>query len=188
MNLREHAAKERAGRTNGLGFATQPIGRSPGSWLASYPVFQHVMASGETTFGALPDYARRVALLRAPTDPAQETKVARTLDDLRVSFVELCTPEVSAVVDDYLRGAQTQESGLNNEASPVPPGLGDPIPGPCYPLIARPPCLLRPGRHIFADGWMRFFAYRSRGDFTIPLLAIDWLDFHGRLEGLLPDS
>ena len=184
MNLREHAGTERASQINRLAFARQPIDRVPGPWLACYPLFQDALRSGETTFGALPHNAKSVALRRTSIDVAEQAIASTALDEVHVSFIELCTQSMSEAVENYL-GSEANElnaSLAGYDASPQ--SFAGQFAPTSYPLIARPPCLLRPGRHVFLDGWMRFFAYRSRGDLTIPLLAIDWLDFHDRLGSL----
>ncbi len=177
---------ERAARINRLVSVRQPIDRAPGPWLACYPMFQDALCSGETTFGALPDYARSVALRRTSIDMAERAIASGALDKVHVSFIELCTQSVSKAVADYLRGGNHDANALLDGSIASQPSDAEEFAPNSYRFIARPPCLLRPGRHVFIDGWMRFFTYRSRGDLSIPLLAIDGLDFHGRLEGLLP--
>ncbi|MGF6775848.1 hypothetical protein [Paraburkholderia sp. GAS334] len=185
MNLRENIKTERVSRTDRLTEARRPVGRVPSAWLACYPIFQDALRSGETTFRALPDYAKAVALRRSGIDMAEHAVASTTFDEVPVSFIELCTQFLSEAVEDYLGSAGNGAKGSVVGSAMSPQSRSEPIAPVSYPLIARPPCLLRPGRHIFIDSWMRFFAYQSRGDLTIPLLAIDWLDFHGRLEGLL---
>lgn len=174
MNLRERAGMDRGASIDRLPSSQRPIDRAPGPWLACYPMFRDALRGGETTFGALPHYAKSVALRRTSIDIAERAIASTTLDDVQVSFIELGTQSLSEAVDDYL-GRHEVERGTSHQS------LAESISDMTYPLIARPPCLLRPGRHVFIDGWMRFFAYRSRGDQTIPLLAIDWLDFNYRL-------
>ncbi len=172
--------------TGRLAFAREPIHRAPGPWLACYPIFQDALASGETTFDALPEYARSVAVQRTCVGMAEQAIAATILNEVRVSFVELCTRAVTEAVEDYLAKPKGEHAPL---ATWIAESCRDPvenIPDIALPLIARPPCLLRPGRHIFLDSWVRFFSYRARGDLTIPLLAIDWLDFHDRLSAALP--
>ena len=187
-NLREHDGMESVLCTGPLAFAREPINRAPGPWLACYPVFQDALGSGETTFRALPDYARSVALRRTSIELAEHAIATATLNEVRVSFVELCTQSVSEAVEDYLVKQKGARPVLAHCTAESRPSLVEYIPDIALPLIARPPCLLRPGRHIFADGWMRFFSYSTRGDRTIPLLAIDWLDFHERLGALTPTA
>lgn len=184
MNLREHAATGSSARINRSAFARWPSDRVPGLWLACYPMFQDALRNGETTFRALPDYAKPVALRRMTIDMAEQAIASATLDEVHVSFVELCTQTVEDAVEHYLASADNAANASLIGSAISPHGLAEQHAPASYPLIARPPCLLRPGRHIFLDGWMRFFAYSSRGDRTIPLLAIDWLDFHDRLNGL----
>lgn len=175
-------------RNGRLAFALDPIDRAPGPWLACYPIFQHALGSGETTFRALSDHARSVALRRTSIDVAEHASAAAILNEVRVSFVELCTQSVIEAVQDYLGKQKGERVVLVDSAAESRPNRGERISHMTPPLLARPPCLLRPGRHIFVDGWMRFFSYSTRGDPTIPLLAIDWLDFHDRLATLPPTS
>ncbi|QIE29783.1 hypothetical protein [Caballeronia sp. SBC2] len=184
MNLRENIKAERVSRINPLASARRPVDRAPGAWLACYPIFQDALRSGETTFLALPDYAKSVALRRATIDMAERAIASATLDEVHVSFVELCMHSVSEVVEDYLGSTNNGANALLVGSAMSPQGSAEQFAPTGYPLIARPPCLLRPGHHVFLDGWMRFFSYRSCGDRTIPLLAIDWLDFHDRLREL----
>jgi hypothetical protein len=186
MNLREHDGMESVVRTGRLAFAREPIARAPGPWLACYPIFQDALGSGETTFRALPDCAKFVALRRTSIDVAERAIAAAILNEVRVSFVELCTQSVSEAVEDYLGKQKNERVVPVDSTAESHPNLVEHVPNFALPLIARPPCLLRPGRHIFIDGWMRFFFYGTRGDPTIPLLAIDWLDFHDRLGALPP--
>lgn len=181
MNLREKTGTERAVRINRLADARQPIDRVPGLWLACYPIFQDALRSGETTFRALPDYAKSVALRRTSIDMAEQTIASTTLDEVHVSFIELCTRSVREAVEQYLGSEDNEASASLDICATSRLSLAERFAPISYPLIARPPCLLRPGRHIFIDGWMRFFSYVSRGDLTIPLLAIDWLEFHSQL-------
>ncbi|MFM0441321.1 hypothetical protein PQQ84_33160 [Paraburkholderia strydomiana] len=184
MNLRENIKAERVSRTDRLTETRRPVGRVPSAWLTCYPIFQDALRSGETTFRALPDYAKSVALRRTAIDMAEQALASTTLDEVHVSFVELCARSVSEAVEDYLGTADNEANASLVGSVLSPQGLAEQYAPISYPLIARPPCLLRPGRHVFLDGWMRFFSYSSRGDRTIPLLAIDWLDFHDRLNEL----
>jgi hypothetical protein len=180
MNLREHAGMERAARINRLVSVRQPIDRVPGPWLACYPIFQEALRSGETTLGTLPDYAKSVVLRRTSIDLADQAIASATLNEIHVSFIELSTHFVSEAVKHYL-GSEDDEANYSRTGLVTSTSLADRNTHVIYPLIARPPCLLHPGRHVFSNSWMRFFAYQSRGDLTIPLLAVDWLDFHHRL-------
>ncbi|QBQ99409.1 hypothetical protein [Paraburkholderia pallida] len=187
MNLREIAGMERVAQRHGLDTARQPIDRAADPWLARYPFFQDALRHGEATFRTLPDYVRTVALKRVTIDLAERAIASRTLDDVRVSFIELSTNAVNEVVQRYLGGQDsggeaTDDRPAASRQTPLPP-----VPNLNYPLVARPPCLLRPDSNAFLDGWMRFFSYASRGDPTIPLLAVNWRDFHDRL-GTLRDS
>ncbi|MFP3557223.1 hypothetical protein SB861_41950 [Paraburkholderia sp. SIMBA_049] len=172
--------------TSRLAFAREPIRRVPGPWLASYPIFQDALGSGETTFHALPGYARSFAVRHTGIDIEKQGIAAEILKEVRVSFVELCTRAVTEAVEDYLAKPKGEHAPLANCIAESCRDPVEDISDIALPLIARPPCLLRPGRQIFLDSWMRFFSYRARGDLTIPLLAIDWLDFHDRLSAALP--
>lgn len=181
MSLREHDGMESVLRNCRLAFAREPIDRAPGPWLACYPIFQEALGSGETTFRALPDYARSVVLRRTCVEVAEQAMARATLDDVHVSFIELRTQSVCEAVEDYLGKQKGERVILPDSVTGSRLNLIEHMQNIAPPLMARPPCLLRPGRHIFIDGWMRFFTYSTRGDSTIPLLAIDWLDFHDRL-------
>lgn len=182
--MRENIKTERVSRINPLASARRPVDRVPGPWLACYPIFQDALRSGETTFRALPDYAKSVALRRATIDMTEQEIASTTLDEVHVSFVELCTQSVSEAVEDYLGSTDNGANALLVGSAISPQGPAEQFAPTSYALVARPPCLLRTGRHVFLDGRMRFFSYRSSGDRTIPLLAIDWLDFHDRLKEL----
>lgn len=172
---------ERVTQASRLAAMCQPIERAASAWLASYPIFEDVLRCGETTFRELPDYAKMVALKRMTIDVADHALASKVLDNVCVSFIELCTDAVSVAVDSYL-GREQREGNASGDGLPASPeSLVERIPTIDYPLTERPPCLLRAGHHVFLDGWMRFFSYRTRGDRTIPLLALDWLDFHHRL-------
>jgi hypothetical protein len=181
MNLRENIKTERVSRTDRLTEARRPVGRVPSAWLACYPIFQDALRHGETTFRTLPQQAKFAAVNRVITDAAEQIIASAILDDIRVSYVELSTPCVVEAAEAFL-STQTANSKLCSDHSAI--SLGDfatQIQSANFPLIARPPCLLRPGLGIFLNGWMRFFGYSTRGDRTIPLLAIDWPDFNERL-------
>lgn len=181
MNLREAIEAEHPTQASGLAIVRQPIGHVPSSWLVSYPIFQEALCYGQTVFGALPTYTKLVALKRTTVDMAEHAIASKVLDNVSVSFIELSTDSVSKVANSYLGKRHTaRNTSRSGDAPPSLESLGE-IAVIDYPSIARPPCLLRTGHHVFLDGWMRFFSYRARGDLTIPLLAIDWLDFHDRL-------
>jgi hypothetical protein len=179
MNVRDIVGMEGIVPGNRLAAVRQPIGHVPGSWLAS-PIFKDALCYGEGAFGALPVYAKLVALRRTTIDVPEHAIASRVLDNVCVSFIELSTDFVNKAVDSYLGRRQTEGNPSSGGVPPSSESLVG-IPAIDYPLIARPPCLLQTGRHVFLDGWMRFFSYRARGDLTIPLLALDWLDFHDRL-------
>lgn len=180
MNLSEIVERERLVRTDRLDTASQPVGRVPGRWLACYPIFQDALRLGETTFRALPEYARLVTLKRTTVD-AEQTIASRILDEVRVSSIEICTRSVNGAIQAYLAKC-AEDRNLHTDSLPTPlEDLAAQLPIVNAPLIERPPCVLHPGQGIFLDGWTRFLSYRARGDLTIPLLAIDWPDFHERL-------
>jgi len=185
MNLREIVEMDRIVGTDRLSTLRQPVGRGPGPWLACYPLFRDALSRGETTFQALSESARRLVLGRTTVDMGEQAIASNILDDVCVAAIELATDAVDQIVNGYLGGQEANGNGASGRSSAsllrgVTPGFA----ATDYPLIARPPCLLRPGHHVFLDSWMRFLSYRSRGDRTIPLLAIDWLDFHHRLSAL----
>jgi hypothetical protein len=181
MNLRELVQMERAVSAGMLVAAPRVVGRVPGQWLACYPTFQHALQRSETSFRKLPQYARLVALKRTTVNAAEQAVRSAILDDVRASFVELSTRLVEDAVEDYL-AMQTDRGNshaiLNNK---LLDRMAEQFVCIQPPRVARPPCVLRPGAGIFLDGWMRFFSYRARGDKTIPLLAVDWTDFHEQL-------
>ncbi|WP_261541643.1 hypothetical protein [Burkholderia multivorans] len=184
MNLIERVGAERTVWTDRVATTRHSIGRVPGSWLASYPVFEEALRNGEATFSALPDFAKRVVLKRvAINEGARYT--SKILGDVRVSFNELSTDAVSAVVDSYLGKQQLGNASSDGLATSLE-SLAEWTSATDYPLIERSPCLLRTGHHVFLDSWMRFFSYRARGDRTIPVLAIDWLDVYHKLSALPP--
>lgn len=172
---------ERAAPTDMLVVAPHVVGRVPARWLACYPMFQDALQRSETSFRKLPQHARLVALKRATVDAAEQAVTSAILDDVRASFVELSTRLVEDAVEHYL--AMQTDSGNSHAVrnNRLLDELAEQLVGSNPPHVARPPCVLRPGQGIFLDGWMRFFSYRARGDKTIPLLAIDWINFHERL-------
>jgi len=188
MNLREIVGVGETVLPDQLTPLHQPAGRVPGPWLACYPFFQDELRCGETTFGALPESARQLALSRTTIDVAEQAAASNILDRVCVSFIELPTHSVDEIVQSYLGNQEANGHARGDHHTTLRESLAPQSRMTDYPGIARGPCLLRPGRHIFLDGWMRFLSYRSRGDRTIPLLAIDWLDFHHRLSGLLQDA
>lgn len=160
----------------------------PGRWLACYPMFQDALQRGETSFRRLPRHVKLVALKRTTVDAAEQAIALTILDDVGASFVELSTGLVEDAVEYYfaLQTDKLISHSVRNNASLD--DLAQRITRINQPRAARPPCVLRPGQGIFLDGWMRFFSYRARGDKTIPLLALDWTNFHERLCSLYPGS
>jgi len=164
------------------------VGCVPGRWLACYPMFQDALQRGETSFRKLPRYVKQVALKRTTVEAAEQAIASTILDDVGASFVELSTRLVEDAVERYF--AMQTDGGISHAIrnKTLLDDLAEQITGINQPHVARPPCVLRPGQGILLDGWMRFFLYRARGDKTIPLLAIDWINFHERLCSLHPGS
>ncbi|MGY6164137.1 hypothetical protein [Paraburkholderia strydomiana] len=159
----------------------RPVGYVSPSWLGCYPIFQDELRGGETTFHKLPLHAKLVALQRTTADAAEQAIASTILDDVGASFVELSTGLVEDAVRRYL---SMQPESANRHATPMTSSLDElasQMVGVQLPRVSRPPCVLRPGQGVFLDGWMRFFSYRARSDKTIPLLAIDWINFYERL-------
>ncbi len=181
MNLRELKQQKRAVTVDGIVKESRSVGCVSPEWLTCYPIFQDALQGGETTFRKLPLHAKLVALKRTTEDGAGQAIASRILDDVAASFVELSTGLVEDAVRQYL---SMQPDSANCHATPNTTLLDDlalEFVGVHQPHVARPPCVLRPGQGIFLDGWMRFFSYRARSDKTIPLLAIDWINFYQRL-------
>lgn len=93
----------------------------------------------------------------------------------------MSTRLVEDAVEHYLAMQTDSKNSYAIRNNTLLDDLAEQMVGINLPHVARPPCVLRPGQGIFLDGWMRFFSYRARGDKTIPLLAIDWVNFHERL-------
>jgi hypothetical protein len=173
MNLRENQNQERFVRTDRLATPLQPVGRVPSPWLAYYPVFQDALQHGATTFQTLPQQAKFAVPSWPVAGSAEQIIASGILDDVRGSFIELSTQCVVEVAETFL-SARAGNSKLGTARNAITLGdLSIQIPSANYPQFARPPCVLRPGVGIFLNGWMRFFGYWTRGDRTIPLLAID---------------
>ena len=134
--------------------------QTAGVWLASYPLFQAALQRRETCFRSLPPFVKLSVLRRL----AGDAKWSPLLHTVRASYVELSTPCVVDAVRQYLMVEDSY--ALETLAAEFQPAT--------VPLVARPPCLLSPGKGVFMDGWARFFAYWSRNDEAIPLLAVDW--------------
>jgi hypothetical protein len=141
-----------------------PPSRTVAPWLEVYPIFRDELAQNRTTFSALPACAKLTALQQGPTG---QSTIAGALDNVSVSLIELDTCSVEATMLRYWP-AQTRRYAV--------PAIAASSTRP-----KRSPCLLRPGYGLFDDSWTQFAAYCERGDATIPLLAVDWLDFHLRL-------
>ncbi|WP_341317589.1 hypothetical protein WN982_40715 [Paraburkholderia sp. IMGN_8] len=181
MNLRETPQLERTASVCEIAKASRSVGCVPPTWLAHYPTFQDALQHGKTSFRNLPRHVKLVTLKRTTADVAEQAIASTILDNVAASFVELST----GLVEDAVRQYLSMQTGSANWHASRNTTLFDDLAGQIVdvnqPHVARPPCVLRPGRGIFLDGWMRFFSYRARGDKTIPLLALDWTNFHERL-------
>lgn len=180
MNLREMDQGERTDRTGVLATATDPVGLTPNLWLACYPMFREALQHGETCFRALPHYAKRPVLKRTATYPEALAVTAAILNEVRAAYAELSTTCVVEAVESYLSAGKHSEN-LENVRSTMLDTVAAQFPPTSMPLVARQPCLLSPGKGIFLEGWTRFFAYWSRNDKTIPVLAVDWAAVYKRL-------
>jgi hypothetical protein len=123
---------------------------------------------------------------RTVVGSADQIIASGILDDVRGSFIELSTHCVVEAAETFL-STHTANSKLRMGRTAISlDDLAIQIPSASYPLIARPPCILRPGVGIFLNGWMRFFSYWARGDLTIPILAVDWPAFYDHLASICP--
>lgn len=172
---------ERLVHSDWLATVPQPTDRVPSLWLTCYPIFREALRGGETIFRRLPAHVKQAALNRTTINTVGQATGSKVLDEVGASYVELGTRYVDEAVQSYLTGHAERETSPSGRSYSSLEDVAAQIPAMNYPLDARPPCVLRPGYGVFLDGWMPFFAYRARGDKTIPLLAIDWLDFHERL-------
>jgi hypothetical protein len=174
MNPREIQQVEFAERSNLHHASTRSEAHTPSNWLANYPIFRDALHHGETSFGKLPRQAKLVAIRRTTSEVAETAFISTAFDEVGASFVELHTEVVEAAVQHFLASQQNNVAARLDEISLQDAGIQ-------HPFVARQPCLLSPRNGIFLDSWMRFFAYRSRKDKTIPLLAVDWPAFYERL-------
>ncbi|MDR8400415.1 hypothetical protein NE850_29310 [Paraburkholderia sp. USG1] len=180
MNLRELQQQKRAVSVGAIVKESRPGGCVSSSWLACYPTFQDALQGGETNFRALPHCAKLPVLKRIATGADSSAVTAASLNEVRVAYVELGTTRVAEAIEGYL-SAGTNSENLEDIGSAVLEVLAAQFPPMCVPLVARQPCLLSPGNAIFLIGWARFFAYWSRNDKTIPILAVDWPALYLRL-------
>lgn len=188
MNLRELQQHKRAVTIDGIVNEPRPVGCASPSWLACYPNFQDALRGGETTFRALPHFAKLPVLKRTSTNTeAQAVAVSVTLNEVRAAYVQLSTTCVVEAVERYLSAGMHSEN-LQSIRSTILDTIVAQFPHATVPQVARPPCLLSPGKGIFLDGWQRFFAYLSRDDKTIPLLAVDWPVLYERLASNPPED
>lgn len=164
--------------------AARLTGLAANDWLVNYPIFHEALRDRATTFGMLPEHAKQAALKRASTDATRQAAALRVLNEVGVSFVELDTRIVDEAVESCLFGHHAPPTTATSPSTSLLDELAAEAPLLHAPRIARPPCLLYPGKSVFLDGLMRFLAYRTRGDATIPLLAADWPDFYERLTAM----
>lgn len=182
MNLGEDKSARRSVWADRTAESLQPVGPVRSLWLTCYPIFQDALRHGETTFRMLPQSAKFAAINHVFTDSAEQIIASAILDDIRVAYVELSTPCVVEAAERFFVAPTTDSTFRANASCMSLCDLALQIPFMNYPSIARPPCVLRPGVGIFLNSWMRFFGYWTRGDRTIPLLAVDWPNFFERLE------
>jgi hypothetical protein len=189
MNLREMEHLIRAVAVDSLVKVSRPVGRVSASWLACYPTFHDALQHGETNFRALPHYAKLPVLKRAATSTEARAVTSAIINEVRASYVELSATCVVEAVEGYLSAGTHIDRSYGLRSTSVLDAIAAQFPPTSAPLIARQPCLLSPGKSIFLDGWVRFFAYWSRNDKTIPLLAVDWSTLYERLSqsSALPD-
>ena len=181
MNLRELQQPKRAVAVDRPVKEFRPGGCVSPSWLACYPTFQDALRAGETSFRALPHFAKLSVLSRLATSTeARAVITSAILSDVRAAYVELGTTCVVEAVESYL-SVRTHGENLQHLRSTMLDTVAAQFPPTSEPLVTRQPCLLSPGTGIFLEGWMRFFAYWSRSDKTIPLLAVDWPTLYERL-------
>lgn len=158
-------------------------GQLRGAWLSCYPTFNHALQHAETHFRALPAYAKLPVLKRMT---GAQPSCSASLNDIRVAYVEISTACVVEAVERYLTSGMRGE-GIERGLSASLETVAAQFAPTAIPLVARPPCLLSPGKGVFLEGWARFFAYWSRGDKTIPLLAVDWPVLYERLTSCAPE-
>jgi len=154
------------------------LSRPDSVWLLSYPEFREALQRDETSFRFLPLYAKLPVIRRLPGFEVSSIPDWSRLDEIRVSYVELGRHQVEEAVRSYLAGAANDPATKGTDALAT---LAAGMPPVALPLVARPPCLLSPGKGVFLEGWAAFLTYWSRSDRTIPLLAVDWQSLYGRL-------
>lgn len=152
------------------------------SWLLAYPMFQDALRREETSFEALAAYVKLPALRRIAQDGDPRSARWTDLSRVRASYIEVST----TCVVDAIRGQLSTHLATACEPSDALETLSLTFPAEMVPFVARPPCLLSPGDGIFLDSWQRFFAYWSRHDRTIPLLAVDWPILYGCMVRMTP--
>lgn len=159
---------------------------SSDAWLVRYPLFREALLHGAMPFHALPAQARAVVAKRVFTgDGVRDIAGSagrHVVGDVRVAFVELPMTLVEEAVRQHREpDGQTHESGDGD--ADLNAAIGETRLH--YPRVARPPCLLMPGQGVFLDSWMRYLVYRTRGDITVPLLAVDWFTLYERVARML---
>jgi hypothetical protein len=164
-----------AERPDRLGSAPMPfqsVGQMHSTWLSCYP-FRDALQHGETVFRALPPYVKLPVLKRIATDTSARD-VTSVFNEVRVAYIELITSCVVEAVESFLSARTHIDKSDDVHSTSVLDAVAAHFPSMSLPHIARHPCVLCPGKGIFLEGWARFFAYWSRNDKTIPLLAVDW--------------
>jgi hypothetical protein len=134
-------------------------------------MFRDELEQGRTTFSALPARAKLMALRHGKT---AESAIPTAIDCVNVSLIELNACSVEAAMLRYFSGPLYRQPADTRGESSQPQQIG-------ATGHERLPCLLRPGYGLLADSWPHFITYCERGHTTIPLLAVDWLDFHHQL-------
>jgi hypothetical protein len=156
------------------------------AWLVRYPLFREALLHGAMPLRALPSQARAVVAKRVFTgDGAREIAGSagrHVVGDVRVAFVELPMTLVEEAVRQH-REPDGRAPGQGEEHADLDAAIGETRLH--YPRVARPPCLLMPGQGVFLDSWMRYFVYRTRGDITVPLPAVDWFTLYERVSRML---
>ncbi|MEK6346062.1 MAG: hypothetical protein V4764_01185 [Burkholderia sp.] len=175
MNLRDHH------RLIAMTERQRPSSPPTSSWLMRHTAFREALQRAETDFGTLPEHVRAPALKRMGW--AEPVPAAR-FGAVRAAYVELSTASVVDSVGRYLTAGMWCDD-LEGHRVAIHEAVAAPAAPAALPL-ARTPCLLGTGSSIFLDCWSRFFVYWSRGDATIPLLAVDWPTLYARMAAVEP--
>ncbi|WP_296653093.1 hypothetical protein [Paraburkholderia sp.] len=158
----------------------QSVAQPASAWLLGYAAFHDALQREETDFGALPPYVKLPVLRRLAGCAFAPSSVWVALNEVRAAYIEVSTPSVAEVVRHYF-SSEANNVDSSDETADVLETLAATFPPAVVPLVARPPCLLSPGKGIFLEGWQRFVTYWARNDGTIPLLAVDWPTLYDRL-------